>query len=215
LFFARTQKHNQDHRMLPHTTLEPQDDPAFLAIVDRLIANLVRRNRPDEVHLIHIDNWFDRKWLRFSGYGIVPFLPGNPYREVAKAEHTQTQKTFPPFTPNRIVAQYLYCRMPGGDYEERPPAQLVHARGCRPSSENLHRRVADFTPSGLFMWYSSGSIANRRGSLLVYLVLNRQVDTWYAGFDDRQGWKLNQVEGIDREAVVTLATEGTAPPESP
>src|SRR4051812_48905705 len=129
--------------MFPHTNLEPQDDPAFLAIIDRMIANLVSRNGPDEVHLIHIDNWFDRKWLRFSGYGIVR-NPDNPFSEVAKEEKNKDKKPFPPFTPNRIVAQYLYCRMSDGNYEERPPSRLVHRRGRRSSSENLHRRAADF-----------------------------------------------------------------------
>jgi hypothetical protein len=38
--------------MLPHTVLEPQDNPAFLGVVDRIIAALVRRDRPVEVYLI-------------------------------------------------------------------------------------------------------------------------------------------------------------------
>ena len=137
--------------MFPHTILEPQDDPAFLTIVDRIVGNLVRQNCPDEVHLIHIDNWFDRKWLRFSGYGLVPFLRGNPYREVAKEEYNQDQKTFPPFTPNRVVAQYLFCHMADGHYggtaagPSRPsPSPPTEFGESAPTSDDLHKVRAVF-----------------------------------------------------------------------
>jgi hypothetical protein len=59
--------------MLPYTVRQPQDDPTFLAVVDRIVATIVCRDWPEEVYLVYIDNWFDHKWLRYSGYGVVAF----------------------------------------------------------------------------------------------------------------------------------------------
>jgi hypothetical protein len=193
--------------MLPRTVLEPQDDPAFLAVVDRILATLVCQDRPDDLYLVHIDNWFDRKWLRYSGYGVIAFPQGYPWILVAKEEHRQKQLTFPPFTPNRVVSQYLFCRVANVGYEEQVPAQLIHRRDRQRSAKNLHRRVTNFSRSGLFVWYSSGSVANGRGSLLVYSVKQDAVAAWYAGFSDRGGWRLDQAEGIGRDVVVSLMAE--------
>ena len=55
------------------------------------------------------------------------------------------------------------------------------------------------------MWYSSESVTNRRGSLLVYSVREDAVAAWYASFSDRVGWQLDQVQGIGRDVVASLA----------
>lgn len=47
------------------------DDPGFIRLVNLLIAGVVNRYSPLQLWIIHIDNWFDLKWLRFSGYGLV------------------------------------------------------------------------------------------------------------------------------------------------
>jgi hypothetical protein len=193
--------------MLPHTVLEPQDDPAFLVVVDRIVAGLACRDEPDEVYLVHIDNWFDHKWLKYSGYGVVAFPGGYPWFPVAKKEHHQTQLTFPPFTPNRVVAQYLFGRVADRRYEEQAPRRLIHRRERQRSSRNLHRRVVDFCQSGLSVWYSSGSAASRRGSLLVYSVREGAVAAWYASFSERQGWRVDRVKGIAQEAVESVAAQ--------
>jgi hypothetical protein len=191
--------------MFPHTSLEPRDDPAFLAVVDRILLRLVRRLRPQDVYLVHIDNWFGPKWLRYSGKGVVAFPYGYTQNiVVALDDHYQDQLTFPPFTRNRVIGQYHFPRFPSGDYEEQAPAHLVHRRRYRWKEQTLHRRVADFSESGLFVWYSSGSAATRRASLLVYVVHRGTADAWYAGFSERRGWQLDQVKGTSREAVSAL-----------
>jgi hypothetical protein len=191
--------------ILPHTMLEPQDDPAFLGLIDRIIANLVRLERPGEVYLVHVDNWFDHKWLKFSGYGVVPFHGGTlTYHSTIKGFH-QEKLTFPPFAPNRIVAQYFFCRMRNGNYEEQAPAHLVHPTRRQRSASNLHRRVADFSMSALFLWYSSGSTANGKGSMLVYGVRKEELTMWYAGFTRGKRWNLDRVKGVSRQEVETLS----------
>jgi hypothetical protein len=189
--------------MFPQTILEPQDDPQFLAVVDRLIAGLAQRDRPEEIRTIVIDNWFDHKWLRYSGYGIVA-LHGNPWMPVAKEEHRQDQLTFPPFPPNRVVAEYFFARGSNGEYDEQAAVHLVHARHRQRSSRNIHRRVAAFCKSGLFVWYSSGSAANQKGSAMVYSVDKGVTAAWYAAWSVRSGWQLDRVKGVDRHIVTTL-----------
>ena len=58
------------------TLPEPNDDPGFLNCVDRLLAALIERHSPEELYLVRIANWFDHKWLRFSGIGRVRFDGG-------------------------------------------------------------------------------------------------------------------------------------------
>jgi hypothetical protein len=192
--------------MLPHTGLEPRDDPAFLALVDRIIAGLVRREQPVDVHLIHVDNWFGAKWLRYSGKGVVAFPDGYPHDIlVALDDHYQDQLTLPPFSRNRIVAQYYFCRLGSGEYEEQAAPVAVHRRRWRWKEQNLHRRVASLSRSGLFIWYSSGSVVNRRGSLLVYGVSGDATTAWYAGFTERNGdWRADHVKGVSRSIVSSL-----------
>ena len=120
--------------MTPETLPEPDDDPAFLNCVDRIIAGLIDRHSPEELYLIRIANWFDHKWLRFSGIGRVAYH-GMTSIPTALGEFSQEQLTFPPFTPNRIVTQHYFCRGSGGDFSEQPPAHLVHRTKCAHSTQ--------------------------------------------------------------------------------
>jgi phytoene/squalene synthetase len=40
---------------------------------------------------------------------------------------SQNQLTFPPFTPNRVVAQYLFCRVTDGGYDEQAMPYIIRA----------------------------------------------------------------------------------------
>jgi hypothetical protein len=175
--------------VLPGTTLEPRDDPTFLAIIDRIIAALVLRDRPKDVHLVHVDNWFGAKWLRYSGKGVIAFPTrcasgAGPSHDpiVALDDQYQEKLTFPPFTRNRIVSEHYFARTTEGSYEEQCPPQLVHRRRWRWREQKLHRRVADFSDSAVFVWYSSGTVRNDRASLLVYRSCGESTDAWYADF---------------------------------
>ena len=91
---------------------------------------LISNRAPEELWIIQIDNWFDHKWLRFSGMGGVasPFRVGGlvtPYDSV-KVEFYQDKVTFPPFTPNRVLGQWSYTRI-GDDYREAPFPALPHS----------------------------------------------------------------------------------------
>lgn len=73
------------------------DDPQFVTLLNSLVRGLIEEAKPQEVWIIQIDNWFDHKWLRFSGIGTVDFrFPGfmNRY-DAALDEFYQDKVTFP------------------------------------------------------------------------------------------------------------------------
>src|SRR5271167_1999863 len=75
------------------------DDPGFIALLNSLVQGLISDRAPEELWIIRIDNWFDHKWLGFSGMGLVASdIPIDRY-DTVKAESYQEKLTFPPFTP--------------------------------------------------------------------------------------------------------------------
>jgi hypothetical protein len=87
--------------LLPHTTLEPRDEPAFLAVMDRIIGALTVRERPGDVYLVDIDNWFDCKWLRYSGSGAVAFPEGDGMDNLCDHNLVLRCRCLPPVAPKR------------------------------------------------------------------------------------------------------------------
>jgi hypothetical protein len=183
-------------------TINPSstDDPSFVALVERIVARLDEYNEPDEVFIIEIKNWFDHKWLKFSGIGRVPFDHfASDHSQTALDEFFQDKITFPPFTPNRILNQWLWTY---GASKRRHP---VHRKNQRQhSSWNLHKRVSQFAKSALFVWFSSGTQSNDRASLMVYKLDGKVVDAWYASLRKAAGWKLDRTKCIERSAVEGL-----------
>ena len=180
------------------------DDPHFITLLDSLVGGLVMRESPEGLWIIQIDNWFDHKWLQFSGIGTVDFqFPAfmNRY-DAALDEFYQDKVTFPPFSPNRVMAQWSFARV-GDDYVE-VPSSVPHESEKQPSSANLQKRVQDFTCSACFIWYSANTVANGRGSVMVYSVIGDRVKCWFAAFARLHGWKLHKTKGISREDVEEL-----------
>jgi hypothetical protein len=187
------------------------DDPDFVDLLNSLLQGLLAGCAPREVWIIRIDNWFDQKWLEFSGKGIVAFeFPAFMDRyDAALDEFHQDKVTFPPFAPNRVLGQWSYVR-DGSEYKEVPLPALPHSTEKRRSERNLHRRVQHFSPSVCFVWYSSNTLSNGRGSVMVYTVEAEQVNTWFAAFNRDTQWRLQATKGANREYVERLcATRST------
>ena len=179
------------------------DDPLFIELLNSFVGGLLVHRNPEVLWLIQIDNWFDHKWLKFSGNGLVASdIPLAMY-DTVKAESYQEKLTFPPFTPNRIMAQWSYVRT-GDDYIEAPLPALPHGTEKRHSEENLRKRVQDFSRSASFVWYSANTLENGRGSVMVYNVIAEQPDSWYAAFNRQPIWKLLATKGISRNEVEKL-----------
>jgi hypothetical protein len=181
------------------------DDPQFIVLLNSLVRGLIEKDAPQELWIIKIDNWFDHKWLRFSGIGMVDFqFPAFMHRyDGALDEFYQDKVTFPPFTPNRVLEQWSYVYT-DGQYVESPLRVLPHSSEKKPSEANLHRRVEEFSRSALFLWYSAKTVANGRASAMVYKVVANRVDAWFAAFHRQKGWKLYATKGTSRDNVQQL-----------
>jgi hypothetical protein len=181
------------------------DDPQFVELANRVISGLVNDSFPEEIFVVQIDNWFDLKWLNFSGIGRVRFDDPHIDIDTALDEFWQDKITFPPFTPKRVVKEYFFLRDESGDYSLSsiaPP--YIHSRRHISSHRNLHKRVADFSGSAIFVWFSSNTKSNGRGSLMVYEVSKSRVHTWYAAFSKEDEWTVVQAKGITRAQVQLL-----------
>jgi hypothetical protein len=85
-----------------------------------------------------------------------------------------------------------------------PLPRLPHSWIRRPSEANLHRRIESFSRSVVYVWYNSNTVANDRGSVMVYMVSNEQIDTWFVAFKRNGTWKLQSTKGVRREEILKL-----------
>jgi hypothetical protein len=179
------------------------DDLSFIELLNDLVKGLAADLASKRLWIIQVDNWFDHKWLRFSGNGAVASsIPVDGW-DTVKAEFFQDEPTFPPFTPNRILSQRSYVRTADG-YKETTFPPLPHEPQRQPTNANLHRRVRDFDRPALFVWYSSNSLANGRGSVMVYNSKSDRVECWFAGFKRDGVWALHAIKGTNKSSVEKL-----------
>ena len=171
------------------------DDPRFIELLNALVRGLISRHAPDQLWIIQFDNCFDHKWLRFSG--TISFGKG------VKLGDWQSKVTFPPFSPKRVVGQRSYLRA-GDHYTEAALPVLPHPTERQPSRLNLHRRVQEFSHSACFVWYSGNTLANGRGSVMVYSVAADRVECWFAAFNQKNGWKLRVARGASANDIQQL-----------
>jgi hypothetical protein len=160
------------------------DDPQFVAVLNSLIGGLISHHVPEELWVIQIDNWFDHKWLGFGMNATVPIQ----------------KPAFPPFTPNRVVCQFSYVRV-GNAYTESPQPVLPHSTKRERSEMNIRKCVQDFTRSASFVWYSGNTLANGRGSVMVYNIEADRFECWFAAFNRKGLWTLHATKGVSRDAI--------------
>lgn len=181
------------------------DDPEFVELVKRVIAGCINNNFPNTIIVIQIDNWFDYKWLGFSGRGRVGFPSvGNIDLDTALDEFRQEQVTLPPFSPRRVIEEYYFQREINGEYSAIDPHPCLHQKELATSSQNLHKRIVDRVDSAVLIWFSSNTKQNLRGSIMVYEVKGREVHPWYSGFAKEQQWRVLQTKGIAADQVQSL-----------
>jgi len=183
---------------------EEGDSVEFIQQINSILEAWADHEGIGDVVLIKIKNWFDHKWLNFSGKKIVRFETMHPdfARQEALEPHWMKEITIPPFNPNRVISS-KYVRL-----EDTGNPQIEDAiHGYKRSTETSHHLVKDYISNGLLLWYSSNTLTNQKGSLMVYTSRNGQVDTWYALFEIIDGWKITKAKGIDLEKVRSLAKE--------
>lgn len=173
------------------------DDPGFLDHVRSILAGCLDQYRPAEVYVVRIRDWFDYKWCYFSGK-VLGALGVSKFRDL----------TLPPFVPNRVLSQGHYDRVAtdGNAYEpsEAPP---LHIR--QESEANLRRFARRTTNDGLMMWFSSGSMATGRGSIMVYSVSPDLKFGWHVTLLRKAEWRIEKVTFTARSLVEGLRELGS------
>jgi hypothetical protein len=160
------------------------DDPQFVTCVDRIVAALAFRFRPRLLCLVRIQSWFDHRWLRGGAAAL----------------------TFPAFPSARIAAEHHFARVDDGSYEPVDDPRPVHHRTVKRCD------VRSYTRSGLFVWYSSDTARNRRGSVLTYAVSEHGALPWFASLVPRDDapWRALVVKGLEPGDVTDLMTHPLA-----
>ena len=190
------------------------DSAEFMEKVQALVVGVARDYEPARLYVIRIDNWFGPKWMHFAG----KFTAGKGF---AIGVHKTTLHV-PPFVPHRVVAERVFA---GPNYDEtvtRPPLHIE----CT-SELALTRRIADVDKEAAFVWFSSESEVQKRGSIMVYLPVasapttshrheRRRTGAFYIGFSQRErGWEPAMLRGISRGEVEHLEECGRALIERP
>jgi len=187
--------------MLPIDITE-NDDDQFIKAISKMFEDMAFRYRADELFLTQIDNWFDHKWLGFSGKQFVELYTGLPIKitEGHSVWSGGSRVTLPPFSPNRILKQWHF-NIPSDNSPLIHTSKRLHPDSQKRSSENLSTRVLEICPCGLLMWFSSNTKINGRGSILVYHTHGDKVFTWYAALERRNKWIVSMTKNIDTDAV--------------
>jgi len=168
------------------------DDPGFVRLVSQILDSLVLQRAPDILAIIKVDNWFDHKWLNFSG------------KMLGALGVWKQPLTIPPFHPNRIKVQMVY-RLSQQKKYELVEAPLLHI--LQPSSENLNRKLihtAHATDTRVFVWWSGNTGTNAKGSFMAYIQSETDPTSWYVSFDCRDRWIINKTKNVSVEAVLGL-----------
>jgi hypothetical protein len=147
-------------------TCSETDDSGFISEVNNLLLDKIREFKPHELFITYINNWFDSKWLKFSGTSM---------HEISVWK--QVDVTIPPFNPNRVIFSNKFIQNKNHFVLSSPNGQNLHV--VQESSSNFSRKITDVSQNGLFVWYSSNTKKNGKGSVLIYLTNEDKCLTFY------------------------------------
>ena len=156
------------------------DDLAFLCLVQRIVNGAIAALQVCEVYLVHIDNCFDHKWLRWH------YRSGQELRVL-------------PFDPNRVRSEKHFVW--DADHsrwmavDQRKP---LHVR--RPGRSSLDQPIDRFSRSAAFIWYSGNTVTNQAGSLMFYLS-GAEGYAWYASLTKKEHWTVGDECQITRREL--------------
>ena len=174
------------------------DDPAFVALISRVLTGTVRRYEPENIYLVQIDNWFGPRWKGWpAGLG-----------SLGGFRHWFRSLRIPPFHPHRVKRQLLFQRVDSDSprYSEKEVESLHFEYAAKPMINARHRALRDVIGSGICLWYSSNTSNVDRASLMLYRTEDEGELAWYAGFLRHGEWKIELAKGISPEQVSQLAS---------
>jgi hypothetical protein len=163
------------------------DDLAFLSLAQRIINGAIVELRMREVYLVHIDNWFDHKWLGWWS---------------RKGE----QLRIPTFTPNRVCSEKRFVwKAETSVWESVGLQRPLHVR--QPGRPSLAQPIDRFSESAAFVWYSGNTATNKVGSLMLYLA-GAEGYSWYASFRKGEAWTVADECRITRRELHLFEERG-------
>lgn len=194
-------------------SLKEGDSKEFLTSLNGLVAHLATEFSPKEVCVKRINRWFDHKWLKYLGNGLIPFpergeellgIDSEPclIESVAMGEHFQDRLVAPPFDPGKIGYPYYWPQGEDGIYDggiDQPSWPDISL--LKYGSPHFQNRVASYTDSGIYTWFSSYTGRCGRASVMTYLVKDGHNKAWYASLVNQSGWKIEKVKGIKIETL--------------
>ncbi|MBN2613206.1 MAG: hypothetical protein JXB00_16755 [Bacteroidales bacterium] len=176
--------------------MDDNDSSDFIGLVGTIINSLIQIHDIELVNVVKIDNWFDHKWLNYSGKGIIHFEETLHPDKVALTNFWKDKITVPPFHPNRVKSDRLYRTKDTLDKQIEKPIHTIKG-----SSDNLNNRIEGKIENGLFVWFSANSENNQKGSLMIYKVDKADVESWYASIENNDGWTITKTKGINRDLI--------------
>jgi len=162
------------------------DAAGFVEIVRTLAMGVVREQQPKRLYVIRIDNWFGPKWLNFSGKFSVASGAGFGVHK--------TRLHVPPFVPARVISERVFATSELTEIDHVTPLHI----DCS-SKTALSRRIEDVDKTAVFIWFSSESVSQQRGAVMVYLPVVSNESGFYVGFAEQEGrWHPSMLRGISR-----------------
>jgi hypothetical protein len=163
------------------------DDAAFLSLVQSIVNGAVAALQVREVFLVHVDNWFDWKWLGWWSWG-------------------GSELKVPPFTPKRVRSEKHYL----GDEHCEEWTFVAHKKPLhisQPGRSTLAQPLDRWSKSAAFIWYSGNTVTNRAGSMMLYLS-GAEGYAWYASFTKDEDWKVEDGRRITRRVLNAFEESG-------
>ena len=117
---------------------ENGDALEFIDIVNTLMKNFVFQHSIKEIVFVKIKNWFDHKWLNYSGKTVVDYDFGGlkGFTDASLNSVWRDKISIPPFNPNRVIYSKFIIQVNTGNKKIKKAIQRY-----RSSNANIHNRI--------------------------------------------------------------------------
>ena len=163
------------------------DKNEFILNSEKIVGHAIELWNPKEIYVTRIDNWFDQKWMNFSGTMLSAI-------SIWKGE-----TTIPPFHPNRVELTDYYEKTVEKVYVQKKSPIELHP--YQESNKNLKRYISNFLNDGLLIWYSGNSKVNGLGSIMIYSIRESECRPFFVTLSENNNWKVSKTKGISRDEI--------------
>ncbi|HEV8000954.1 MAG TPA: hypothetical protein VGP63_13805 [Planctomycetaceae bacterium] len=161
------------------------DDIDFLSHIERIINGAIAVLAIHDVFVVHVDSWFDHKWLGWRS--------GSTLR-------------VPTFTPNRIRSERRFLRDDAHD-AWTPVGIKKPLHILQPGRTHLAQPLDRFSDEAGFIWYSGSTATNTMGSLMFYRS-GADERAWHASLQKKIEWAITEQCRISRDELLGFEGHG-------